>query len=181
MDFRDRPIAITDLETTGLDCRRHEIIEIGLLLVRQKSLEIFDSWAMKVKPVHIETANAEALRINGWNAQEWKDATCLRDALEVYSKKTHGAIFLSQNITFDWLFLDQAFESTGVPDLLDYHRLDLPTMSWLFSRRRQDLTRLNLKELCRFFNIGEEPMPHRAIHGARRAYEVLKKIDEANR
>ena len=31
-----RPIAITDVETTGLDAVKHEIVEIGLVLIDQK-------------------------------------------------------------------------------------------------------------------------------------------------
>ncbi len=35
-------IAVTDLETTGLDPKIHEIIDIGLLVVDSKKLEIID-------------------------------------------------------------------------------------------------------------------------------------------
>jgi len=39
LNFKNRNIAITDLETTGLDPLKHEIIEIGLVLVKQPKLQ----------------------------------------------------------------------------------------------------------------------------------------------
>jgi len=56
MDFKKRPLAIVDIETTGDDELKHEILEIGLLVVRQKDLEVIDSGNWLVKPHHIETA-----------------------------------------------------------------------------------------------------------------------------
>lgn len=61
MKMTDRPLAFTDVETTGLDPHIHEIIEIGLVLVEHKDLTVVEELNLKIKPEHIETATAEAL------------------------------------------------------------------------------------------------------------------------
>lgn len=67
-----RPLVITDLETTGLNPKVHEITEIGLIVVEQKSLNILDIFEHKIKTVHIETAIEFALKHSGYNEKDWE-------------------------------------------------------------------------------------------------------------
>lgn len=168
-------IAVTDIETTGLDFKTHEIVEIGLLVVDQSSFEIVDSLDVKVRPEHIGTASESALTLNGYNEFDWKDSISLNDAMSLYSLKTANAIFCAHNVTFDWSFIMEAFRVTGVENKLDYHRLDLYTMAWLILRN-SGLERFKLNKIASFLEIEEEPVPHRAIKGARTACEVLKRL-----
>lgn len=174
MEFLKRPLAITDVEMTGLDYRIHEIVEIGLIVAEQKTLKILDEWTVKVKPRHIKTAAAEALKVCGYNKLDWVNAIGLKEAMEIYSKKTKNAIFVAQNSFFDWAFLSEAFKDTGVEDHTDYHRVDLFSIGWSRKNELKDLKSFKLSEMCKYFDIPEEPRPHRAINGARKAYEVLK-------
>lgn len=176
MEFLRRPLAITDVETTGLDHELHEIIEIGLVVADQKSLKVLDEWSVKIKPRKIKTAAEPALKVAGYNKLDWLKAVSLREAMEVYSKKTKNAVFVAQNSFFDWAFLSQAFKETGVEDHIDYHRVDLFTVGWSRSRELHGLKKFTLKEMCRHFNIEPEPTPHRALNGARKALEVLRKL-----
>lgn len=176
MDMIDRPIAITDLETTGLDERHHEIIEIGLILAHQQNLEILQVFETKVRPEHIETASPRALEINGYDPELWKEAPWLLWAMAQYAIKTQNAMFAAHNVTHDWAFIREGFRKTGVNNLMDYHRIDLFSIAWEKLTRSTDLKEFKLKQLCRHFGIPEEPEPHRAINGARCAYEVFKRL-----
>jgi DNA polymerase III epsilon subunit-like protein len=93
----------------------------------------------------------------------------------MYAGKTTTSIFCSQNPTFDWSFIHYAFRVTGVRNSIDYHRLDLFTISWLLLRST-GLARFNLDVVAEHLGIGREPFPHRAIEGARMAYEVLRRL-----
>ncbi|MBI2465731.1 MAG: 3'-5' exonuclease [Candidatus Sungbacteria bacterium] len=176
MEFTKRPLAITDVETTGLDYQLHEIIEIGLILADQKTLKILDEWSVKVKPRKIKTAAEAALKVAGYNKLDWLNAVTLKEAMEAYSKKTKNAIFVAQNSFFDWSFLSEAFKQTGVEDHIDYHRVDLFTIGWSKAKELKRLKKFTLKEMCRYFNIEPEPVPHRAPNGARKAREILIKL-----
>src|SRR5258708_781182 len=91
MPMTERPIAFTDLETTGLSVIKHEIIEIGAVITNS-DLEVIDEVDLKVHPRHIETAQARALEINGYTPDKWVGAICLREALQEYSDKTTNAV-----------------------------------------------------------------------------------------
>jgi len=60
MEPRDLPFCIVDIETTGLDPRWHEIIDIGVVLCRQDNFEIIQEWSARVQPLHIERMQPKA-------------------------------------------------------------------------------------------------------------------------
>lgn len=175
LSFNNRNIAITDLETTGLDPTKHEIIEIGLVLVKQPNLKIIDTLDIKVKPKHIQTADSKALKLNGYNKNDWANASILHKALKTYLQKSKASIFCAQNISFDLPFIKTACKTTRLTFTLDYHCIDIPTLAWYFMRNKE-IEKLNLNKIAEFLGIKPEPDIHRAINGAMLAYEVLKKL-----
>ena len=96
--------------------------------------------------------------------------------MPLFSEKTKDAIFTSFNVTFDWAFIKNAFRTTSVKDLMDYHRLDILTLAWAAGGDK--LEHFNLKSVSEFFGVPPEPDPHRALHGAETAFAVLKKIKQ---
>ncbi|KKS31709.1 hypothetical protein A2380_03815 [candidate division WWE3 bacterium RIFOXYB1_FULL_43_24] len=173
MDFLDRPIAITDVETTGLLFDTHEIIELAVVLVDQRTLEKLDSYHTKVRFEHPELFGDKAKEVNGYKEEDWVDAIPLVDAMTRYNKIVKEAVFCSQVVTFDWAFIDAAYKKTGLKCSLDYHRLDIPSMSWI-KLRKLGLQKLGLDAVTDFLKIQSEVKPHRAINGALKAYQVLK-------
>jgi len=173
--FRDRPLAFTDVETTGTDWLRHEIIEIGLVVADQRTLAVIDELDIKVRPALIELAEPRALEVNGYRPEDWLDAVPLREAMTVYSAKAAGAIFMAHNAVFDWPFIQMAFRQTGVANLMDYHGLCTMSMAWC-KLRDTDLRGLSLKDVAPYLGVPPEPPVHRAINGARTAYEVFKRL-----
>ena len=175
MKILERPIAITDVETTGLDPTIQEIVEIGLVVVNQQTLEMLDTLDVKVRPEHLETADKRALELNGYNEADWQNALTLQAAMSLYSDKTKDAIFCAHNVTFDWSFILEAFKKTYVKNQMDYHRVGLFTMAWM-RLRNSGLEKFNMNEVAKYLGIAEEPMPHRAINGAMTAYEIYKRL-----
>lgn len=173
--FFSRPIAVTDVETTGIDPAIQEIIEIGMVLIDQKTLEVLDTLNLKIKPEHLETASKESLAVNGYNDLDWEQAITLKQAMALYGEKTKDAIFCAHGVTFDWSFIFEAFRKTGIQNQMDYHRIDLFTLAWA-KLKNAGLQKFNLSEIAKFLNLPEEPQPHRAINGATTAYEIYKKL-----
>ena len=172
MRFRDRPIAITDIETTGLDAAIHEIIELGVLVVDQRTLKVLDRYHVKVRPQNIRTAAKRALAVVGYSEQSWRNAVPLEVALESYSAKAKDAVFCSYNLYLAYSFLDAGFKNTGVEDLTDYHRLDLFTLAW----SRLGLISPTLDSITQRLGIVPEPLPHHAMDGAYKQLEILKAL-----
>lgn len=176
--YLDRPIAITDLETTGLDSYKNEIVEMGLVLMNQRTLEVIGTWERKVLPTRMQYAHPKALEVNGYTDAAWKDAVPLTDAMREYAAKTAGAIFAAYNVTFDWPFMQQAFANTGVQHALDYHRMCLFSIAW-DRLRDAGLSSYSLDGVSRHFGLPDEARPHRALNGARRAAEVYQRLHAA--
>ena len=175
MRFSDRPLAITNIETTGLDAQLHEIVELAILVVDPRTLKLRDRYTAKVRPENIRRANKRALAVCGYSDREWRSAISLEAAMEIYSQKTAGAVFVSHNVFFDYSFIDAAFKRTGVEDLTDYHRLDLFSLAWAKAPALR-LESFTLDSICRALDIPPEPLPHRAIMGARTQLAVLKRL-----
>jgi DNA polymerase-3 subunit epsilon len=176
-NFRTRNLAIIDLETTGLDPTKHEIVEVGMLIISQPNLEIIETYEAKVKPLHIETATDEALKINSYNEKEWKTALDIEDVLREIANKTEGCIICNHNVSFDWSFLQTGFIKYNIKHSFDYHMYDIASMIWL-KLSDSELTKLNLNITAEFLGIEPEPSQHRALNGAMVAYRVLKALKE---
>lgn len=172
MRFRDRPIAITDIETTGLDAAVHEIIELAVVVVDQHTLKVLDRYQARTKPYHIRTAAKRALEVVGYTEQAWRDAIPLQTALETYIRKASDAVFCSYNVYLAYSFMDTAFKMSGVEDPTDYHRLDLFTLAW----SRLGLVSPTLDSICKRIGIPPEPLPRRAMDGADKQLEVLRAL-----
>ena len=180
--MKKHPLAFIDLETTGLDPERHEIIEIGCIIARQSprpgmgpSVEKVEEFEIKVKPEHIETADKEALRISGYAEGDWLFASDLKQAMTVLSEKTHDAIMVGQNVSFDWGFLEKAWGKTGIPHSMDYHKLDTMSLAYAKLYDKDDAQKFSLRALCDHFGVKNE-RAHTALSDIRATFEVYKKL-----
>ena len=180
--MRKRNLAFIDLETTGLDPDRHEIIEVGGIIVRQsvgpngeRLFEVIEEFEYKVKPEHLETAEPEALRINGYNDLEWLFAAELKAVMQIIADKTMDCVMVGQNVFFDWSFLKEAFAKTGVVNRMHFQRLDL--ISMVFAKHHDDeaLERFNLGALAKYFGV-ENEKAHSALADIRATFEIYKKL-----
>lgn len=193
LKWAERPLAFTDLETTGLEklradsrgserlCRWHEICEIGLVLANQKTLEIIDTWSAKMHVDFPCRMSPEALAVNGYNEAVWrKEAIGLRAALAEYSRRAKGAVFVSQIDTFDWTFLEIAFTVWQMPFPIERHKRDFPSYvaGVLEGKGYPQLESYSLRNIAKFLGLSDEPMPHRALNGATQLYKVYKAIRE---
>src|SRR3989338_6197857 len=82
-------LAFVDLETTGLDPFRHEIIEIGIVLAEQRAdlfgklfLERIAEHEIRLKPEHIETADPKALEVCKYHERNWENAVAQKEGLQ---------------------------------------------------------------------------------------------------
>lgn len=180
--MKKKDLAFIDLETTGLDAERHEIIEIGAIIARQipkdgqgNELEIIEEFDLKIKPEHIETSDPEALNINGYNEMDWMFAISLESAMKLLAEKTEGAMLVAQNVSFDWLFLEKAFFKTGIQNKMDYHRIDILSMAYAKLYHDPRAQKFSLRSLCEYYEIKNE-RAHTALADIRAEYEVYKKL-----
>lgn len=168
-------IAIIDLETTGLDPAKHEILELACVLIEADTLREISRYEARIIPKHLETADVRALEVNGYSSEMWENAIELSEALLTISKLTSYAYLLGYNVSFDYGFLKAAYDQTGIKDESCYQRLDLLTLAW-FRIPHLKLLSWKMKEVARYLEVPPEPAVHRAMNGVECAYAILKKL-----
>lgn len=176
--MKGKKLAFIDIETTGTDPLKHEVIEIGCLLAKQLddgTYVMLEEFEMKVKPEHIETAEQEALRINGYDEGNWMFAHTQKEALTVISQKCEGCVMVAQNVSFDYSFLAVAFSTYGVKDPFFYAKLDTIPMAYLRFRKDPEMTNFTLRTLCEKYGIKNDKA-HTALADIRATFEIFKKI-----
>lgn len=175
MRLTDRPLAFTDVKTTGTESDVHEIIEIGLIVVDQKILRVSDHLSILVTPKHIETATEAALARNCYNEADWMNASSLEAAMTRYAEMTKGAIFCARKLGFTLPFIYEAFKKTGVENQLDYRCIDLWTAAWM-QLQNSGIQRFSMNEVARHLGYPDGPRPHRALNSAIAGYEIYKRL-----
>lgn len=177
-------LAFVDLETTGLDPFRCEVIEIGIVLAEQRtdlfgkqSLEFISEHNIQLAPVHIQTADLKALEVTKYHKRDWSKAVAQKEGLAQAATLLEGTIFVAQNVAFDWAYLQKAGNEYGVDfeKKVHYHKLDLASM--VFGKLYNDpkLSKFSLRELTEYFGVTNADA-HTALADARATFEVCKKL-----
>lgn len=174
--MRKHNLAFIDIETTGLNVLKHEIIEIGCVLSTPE-LEIIEEFTLKIKPEYIENADPTSLKISHYDEKDWISAITLKEAMEIISAKVKDFIMVGQNVAFDSGFLEHAYAKTGIENTMHYHKLDTISIAWAKLHREPDLEHFSLREMCLRFGIKNE-RAHTALSDARATYELYKKLME---
>lgn len=175
--MRAENLIFVDIETTGTDPEKHEIIELAYMVVKQDKggFTVVEEREYKVKPEHIETAEPTALKVNGYDEGQWIFASSLADVMKAFGAASKNAVFVAQNVTFDYSFIERALSRTGVPNELFYAKLDTISMAYNKLYKDPRATGFTLKKLCEYFGV-ENPKAHTALADTRATFEIFKKL-----
>lgn len=173
----EQPLAFVDIETTALGRDKGEIIELGVVVAKMKDgvLTVIDELDLKIQPKHIETAEPQALRINGYNEADWLFAVSLEEAMKAFVQKTKAAIFMAHNITFDYPFIEEALQKTGIEHEMHFQKIDTLSLAFGVLHTTNDMGKLSLRMLCEKYGI-DNKKAHSAFADAYALYEVFKKM-----
>jgi DNA polymerase III alpha subunit (gram-positive type) len=159
------------MEMTGLDVKKHEIIEVAALKVTQPKFDIESSYYAKVKPSHIKTADPASLEVLGYSPRDWTEAITRRQTLLDLSELAPNSILVGWGIQSEWDFLVSALESEKLPY---FFTQVIEVSSIAFYKLYQDygLDRLGLSKVCKYLNI---PLQHhRPDSDIRATYQIFK-------
>lgn len=175
-----KALAFVDLETTGLDPSRHDILEVAVIRVDARSFEVLAEYHTLVTPERLDDAQPEALAICGFSKAAWTNARPLRDALLAVAPLLEGALVAGHNVGFDWAFLEAGCRRAGLAlPRVDYHRLDTASLAWPLVASGE-LPSLSLDSVATFFGL-DRPRPHRALADARCSLEIARRLSERMR
>jgi len=175
--LKDRPLVFVDVETTGLDPHKHEILEVAAVLAYPDG-DTPSFYEAKIKPERIEDAHPKALEVNGYTEEAWASARPLSMVLPELVAFMEGAVIGGQNTRFDVGFINASIKRLSMDLRIDYHLVDVATLAYEHLVPL-GLGSLSLFNICKFIGIPPEPRVHQALNGAERARDVYYALHQA--
>jgi len=165
----DTPIAVLDVETTGLDPQNDRVIEIGV--VHMLAGEVQDVYSTLVNPQR--ELPAEVTSITGIEADELTTAPTFEAIAETLSGWLKDRVFVAYNLPFDRAFIQNEFQRLDI-DWKPERCVD-PLVFVRELHRKQGSKRLTA--VCERLGIPLDSA-HRASHDAEATGHVLYKLRE---
>lgn len=162
--IREQTLVIFDFETTGLDSKRDQIIEIGALRVEKGVVTDEFSSLIQVDQKLDETI----VKITGITDEMLEGQPRIEEVLGAFLDFIQGAILVAHNADFDMGFLRSASEKQG-------YQLDWPCFCTLKMARQvlPELESKNLDTLAKHYGLEFEAR-HRSIGDCKVTSAVLQ-------
>ena len=175
---------VLDIETTGLDPRRHSIIEVGAIDFDcpgncfNERCQIWDGAEIDLK----------ALEINGLTLDEIQDQTSFTEKelisrFRIWTDQIEDKTIAGQNVDFDINFLNKSSTRCGLNLSLGKRKVDQHSIVYAHFLKRNirlplidGFSDLNSDMIMNYVGLPPEPKPHRAINGARFEAEALSRL-----
>ena len=155
MNIAQYNLAFVDTETTGLDPRKHEILEVAVKVCDPQTLEVLSQYQAKVKPVRIACAEPEALAVNGYTEEAWEGALPLHLVMAEVARVAEDCVMAGQKTAFDLAFLEAACAEVGqTPTWRRRRYVDLMTLTYL--KVGGVVPKLSLEHACGAAGVSNE-------------------------
>ena len=158
---------VFDTETTGLECKVNEIIEIGAVKVIDGLIkEQFQTFIRPIEPIP-----EEITKITHITNEMVENAPCSKDAIKDFHKFCKGCILVGYNVAFDMGFINEQGQKVGIT--FDNESID----AMAIARKKLVLTRFKLTNVVDALNLKLDNA-HRAIFDATATAYVFLKLSE---
>jgi DNA polymerase III subunit epsilon len=164
--------AYLDIETTGRDPSKHEIIEVAV--VREEANGALRAWERKFWPVALDQAEPEAFVVNGFTPEKWAGTRPMRveDAFELHDMLDH-AVVIGHRVSFDWSFIAEAMGGLGLK-APRVRTVDTMSLAWFVLGA--EIPSLKLGDICTVLGISNLGA-HTALADAYRCRSVVEALE----
>ena len=166
-DIYKNTYVVFDTETTGLECKVNEIIEIGAVKIVDGLIK--EQFQTFIHP--IEAIPQEITKITHITNEMVKDAPCSKDAIRDFYKFCKGCVLVGYNVAFDMGFIKEQGQKAGV----DFDNEYIDAMG--IARKKLVLTRFKLTNVVEALHLKLDNA-HRAIFDATATAYVFLKLSE---
>lgn len=181
MDFK-KDLLLVDLEMTGLDASRNEIIQLAAVLLDRKTLAEKENFNSFIRPRRWASRDKESMAVNNISFNQLKNAPDLKRVLRAFGRQFgHQVVLAYYGGPLDVDFLRLAHRSCGLPFKFDYHFFNLWGLFYAFLAKRNQLTNQKkftgfaMEDLMKKFKI-KSNRRHDALEDCRVEAEILRKI-----
>lgn len=179
-----------DTETTGLNSKKHTIIEISyriIDIVTGLEKNSFHS-IVKVNEETFAKADPNSLNVNGFSFEETQKGLDSEEIKKIiistftsFNIVRSKAVFICQNPSFDRAFFAKMIDTDEQEERnWPYHWLDLASMYWAVSLKQEDKypweTGVSKDQIATALGLAKEPKPHRAQNGVDHLVACYEKL-----
>lgn len=111
MSWRDAEFCVVDLETTGLDLRRDEVISYGAAIVRHARIPCGQVVYRQLRPTR--PISVAAMTVHGLRSADLADAPPIGDVLDELIELLAGRVPVAHAAWVERAFLDRALRPRG--------------------------------------------------------------------
>ncbi|MDE2311779.1 MAG: 3'-5' exonuclease [Patescibacteria group bacterium] len=181
MNFK-KDILLIDLETTGLDSSRHEIIQLAAILLDKKSLAEKEVFCTYLKPTAWQRRDPKSMKINGITLKQVQGAPSLKEAIAGFEAAFGRDVVLAYyGGPVDMDFLRAAYKKIKRPFLFDYHYFNLWGVFYAYLAAKNKLkngkkfTGFTLDDFMKEFKLTSSDR-HDALEDCRLEAEILRRV-----
>lgn len=171
----EQRFAVVDVETSGLDSTKHQVLQVGIVTVAGDGT-VIDRWSSLVAPRSRLWFRVGPTHIHGIHRRDVRTAPSATVVFTELARRMQGARFVAHNAEFDLAFLRRAAQQVGVElPIAD------PVCTLQLSRRLDPgrTTSHRLADLCERYGI-ELTNAHDALADAEAAAAVLPHLLRAH-
>lgn len=170
--------AVVDLETSGLDARRHRMLQVAMVTVDETGT-VHDEWETFVK-LRWPLGRVGPTDIHGITRSMLRSAPRLHDVLDEFADRLGDSLFVAHNARFDGEFLARAATHRGAPARLELS-LERRLCTLRMSRRLDPERGLShrLGDVCQRYHISLD-RPHEALADAHATAAILPHLIRAH-
>lgn len=185
MNFK-RDILLIDLEFSGFDLQKHEILQIAAVLLDKKTLKEKKVFSSFVRPTKWQHRDRESMAVNKISFESVKAAPPLKEVIKEFDRVFGHNVIQAAYVGFnDKRFLMDAYKKAGLKYGFDYHFFDLWPLFYGYLaagnklKSKKDFAGFGLESLIKMFNIKiKKNQLHDALVDCRAEAEVLRKVME---
>lgn len=183
MNF-NHDILLIDLEFTGFDVAKNDIIQIAAVLLDKKTLKEKTSFSSYIRPTHWQHRDRESMKVNKISLDMLKGAPSLKSVIKNFDRTFGHNVIQAAYVGFnDKRFLLEAYKRAGVKYRFNYHYFDLWGLFYAYLAKNnglksnKDFAGFGLETLIKKFKIKVNKNElHDALVDCRVEAEVLRKV-----
>jgi CBS domain-containing protein len=177
-----KDILLIDAEFTGLDPKKHDLIQLAGVLLDKKTLKEKKYFTSYIKPTRWRNRDPKSIEISKLTWETLKDAPKLENVIKEFDRLFGHDVTLAYYVgILDIVYLLEAYKKAKLPWKFDYHSFNIWGLFYPYAALR---TRLNnkdqfagfsIEDLMAHFEITSAPL-HDALVDCRVEAEVLRRI-----
>lgn len=163
-----RPYVVIDIETEGLDSKKHAIIEIAAVLVEADKVTMFSSLINTGRSL-----NEEIIDLTGITNQCLiENGKPIEEVLLEFLDFLGDQLVVGYGVAFDIEFLNKALEKMGKSAISN----QIVDLKRLVKKENMFLANYKLETVLNAYGI-DKKVPHRALEDSKLIYELSTKVN----